>query len=278
MDQLNRLEDVLKLIEDGIEEALTLEYKRELNNTTIAKEVCALANTEGGRIIYGVETRDRRPTGIRWVEGSGIEERIQNVVATKVQPKLEGVKVLRLPNPDNDAQAVFVVEVPKSPEAPHMTDSRYFKRRGSVSLAMEDSEIRSVIFGRGRTAALRFEISENQSLLDSTWELIERIMVVSPEKRQRIALVPFHKDAWNAVVASGLLVTLSEELAKRLVQAYALIHEVNSLIEWLKVDAQAIVHSSAYESSVSHGTYVPSIIKDKLHRLRPLLDGVSHLL
>ena len=99
-------------------------------------------------------------------------------------------------------------------------------------------------------------------LINRTLELIERVYVLSPEKRQGIALIPLPADAWNSVVASGLLSSFPLEVAKQLVEAYRVVHEVNSLIEWLKIDWGGIVHTPADLSSARGGTYLPAIVRD----------------
>lgn len=282
MITVRTLEDVKRLIDNRVEEGLTLEYKRELsknnkNNRGLAKEVCAFANSEGGTLIYGVDAEDKVPTGFSWIEGEGIEERIQAVVANSIHPKLEGVSVLACPNPADEKQAIFVVEVPKSPYAPHMSDHCYYKRDGPTSRPMDHDEIKNAMFGAGRSAALRFEISANLSLIDKTCTLLENVFRTLPQRRQRIALVPFHTDAWHAVVATGLLFAFSERTVKQLVEAYAITHEINSLIDWLKVEKEPTVHTSAYEDSFKeHGTYIPSIIQSKLGKLTTLLRQISN--
>lgn len=277
---IRTLEDINQLINARIEENLTLEYKKKLgNNNEIAKEVCAFANSEGGTLIYGVDSKDRIPTSLSWIEGDNVEERIQNVVSTYIQPTLEGVCVFRYPKPNDLKQAVFVVEVPKSPHMPHMSNHRYYKRRGSISSPMDHDEVKNAMLGPGRTAALRFEISANLKLLNKTYTLFEGLFAILPEKRHRVALVPFHTDAWNAIVASGLLLSFPESTTKNLLEAYAIIHEVNSLIDWLKLEKEPIVHTSAYEDSFKeHGTYIPSIIRDKVGRLTSLLQQVDERL
>lgn len=277
MIKVSSFEDVRALIITRIEEGLTLDYKRDLgNNKEMAKDISALANTEGGTLIYGINSEDRIPTALSWIGGDNIEERIQNVAATSIYPKVEGIAVSRYPNPSNDKQAIYVVQVPKSIHAPHMCDNRYYKRHGSISIAMDHEEVKTALLGKGRTAALTFEISANLSLLDRTYTLIERVYVIPPQKRKRIAIVPFHADAWNAVVASGLMFGFSEEIAKLLVETYALIHEINSLIDWLKIEVEPIVHTSADEGSWKEaGTYVPATIRDKLTKLRTLLQQAT---
>ena len=97
MTTINKLNDIKNLIDARIEEDTTLDYKRDLSkNIDIAKDICAFANTEGGSLIYGVESKDRIPTAIAWILDENIEERIHNIAATAIHPKVEGVGVLRL--------------------------------------------------------------------------------------------------------------------------------------------------------------------------------------
>jgi len=273
------LQDIRNLIDAKIEESLTLEYKEKLDNREVAKDISAFANTDGGAIIYGVIAKDRRPVTISWIPDAGVEEKIHNVIMTAIHPEIKGVGVNRLANPSNDSEAVFVIRIPKSPEAPHMAaDNRYYGRRGSVSAPMDNFEVKGAMFGSGCREALRFEISQNLELARRTHEMIERIYVLSPEQRKPVALIPFHTDAWNAVVASGLLYSLAEGIHRPLIEAYGLVHEINSLIEWLKVAEPPIVHTPAEPSSAKHGTYLPAIIKDKLPHLSNLLGEIAKLL
>jgi len=276
---LETLNEIQKLIDSKIEENLTLEYKREVSsNKEIAKDIAAFANTDGGTIVYGVVADDKVPMGIVWITDTGVEERIQNVAMTAIHPIVESVKMIRLPNPKNELEAIYVAKVPKSFAAPHMVNNLYYRRRGSVSGPMDDIDVRSSIFGSGRTAALRFEISQNLNLASQTRELVERVKVISPDERKGIALIPFQTDAWNSVVASGLLSSLQPEVAERLIQAYRLIHEMNSLMGWLKLDWGLIVHTPIEPSSATHGTYVPSIIVERLPRLESLLREIAQQL
>lgn len=269
------LEDIQSLVESRIEESLTLEYKRQLGkNSDIAKDVSAFANTAGGTIIYGIPDEDKIPSDIAWLTNIGVEELIQNIIITAIYPMIDGTKITRVPNPSNESEAIYVVSVPRSLNAPHMVLTRYYHRRGSVSVPMDDREVKAAMFGSGRNTALRFEISQNLELISRTLKLIERVYVISPEKRQWVALIPLPADAWNSVVASGLLSSFPPEVAKQLVEAYRVVHEVNSLIEWLKIDWGQIVHTPADLSSARGGTYLPAIVRDKLTRLTGLLNQI----
>jgi hypothetical protein len=148
---------------------------------------------------------------------------------------------------------------------------------------MDHNEVKNALLGPGRSTALRLEISANQELLNKTVNLIEQVtMNIFPKKRHQFLLVPFHTDAWNAIVASGTLFGFSESMIKQLVEAYAFVHEINSLIDWLKLGQESNVHTPVSEDSRREdGGYVPHIIETQLKNLRPLLtilaNNLTHL-
>ncbi len=277
MVTIQTLKDVQALIDNAIEESATLEYKAKLSaNKDIAKDICAFANSQGGTIIYGVMTKDRIPTELIWITEEHAEERVRNVLEHSVQPTIEGVDVDRLPNPNAVGQAVLVIRVPASMHAPHMVDSRYYKRRGSVSSPMDHDEVKSAMLGSGRNVALHFEISANIRILDKMYSLLQGMSESGgPSKVPNLALIPLHTDAWRAIVAGGFLFSFSTALVEQLVEAYSAVHEINSLIEWHRTQGGIIMVTPVYDSSFKHGTYVPAVIRDKAGRLRNQLIKLS---
>ncbi len=279
MVTFHSLKDIQALIDSAMEEGPTLEYKSKLSaNKEIAKEICAFANSQGGIIIYGISTKDRVPSDLIWITEEHAEERIRNVLEHSLQPAIEGVEVERLPNPVAIEQAVLVIQVPVSIHAPHMVDGRYYKRRGSVSSPMDHEEIKSAMLGSGRNVALRFEISSNIQILDKMYSLLEQMSELGgPSKVPNLALIPLNTDAWRAIVAGGFLFSFSAALVEQLIEAYSAVHEINSLIEWHRIQGSIIMVTPVYDSSFKHGTYVPAVIRDKAGKLRNQLVklGVS---
>ena len=276
INNIQSLEDIERLIRDRVEEGPTLDYKSELgSNKDIAKDISAFANTLGGVLVYGVSDVDRIPTGFTWLSDKGIEERIQNVARTAIKPQLRELIVNRFPLGEM-SEFVIVVQIPASPEALHMADYRYYKRQGSESIPMEDYEVKTAMFRKGLKFGLLAEVKENSALAKQTLELIEAIYrIAEPKDRGTIAFIPFHNDAWKALLASGLLTSLDDNLIVSLTQAYAIIHEVNALMEWLKIGSPPIVRTPAYASSVRSETYIPAIVRDKVTKLLGLLTKLE---
>jgi len=279
MNKFGELRDIQSLIENKIEESLTLEYKRELdkNNKEIAKDISAFANTSGGVIIYGIDESGGVPTSISWIKSKNTKEKIENIILTNIQPRIKDVVINPILNPDTSSQAIFVVNVPESPDAPHMANHRYYRRYNFQSIPMEDYEVKDAIFRKGLRKSLYFEMSNNIELCEKSLKLIDGIYSFLPDERKPIVFIPFYTDAWNAITSSGLLFVLKEE-AQKLVEVYSLIHEINYLIGCQKYGLE-IVNTPIYNSSPNHGTYVPIILQERIRKLQGLLNDLkSHSL
>ena len=268
MTQFESIKDIEGLIKSQIEESLTLEYKRELGkkNSEISKDISSFANTSGGVIIYGIDEDGRIPTSINWLDGTNTKEKIENIILSNIQPKLRNIIINSISNPENPSQAIFVVNIPESSDAPHMADFRYYRRHNFQSIPMEDYEVKDAIFRKGLKESLDFEINKNIELCKLSLKLIVEIYRVDHKQRKPIILIPFHSDAWKAIINSGLLFVLKEN-AEKLVEMYSLIHEINYLVDCQKSGLE-IVNTPIDGSKPHIGIYLPSILRDKIGALQ----------
>jgi len=77
-----KLEEILRQ-----PEGKTLEYKRDLSSpASVLRTLVAFANAAGGRLVIGVEDGTRAVAGVK--EPLALEERIANLVADSIEPRL----------------------------------------------------------------------------------------------------------------------------------------------------------------------------------------------
>lgn len=152
-----------RMIADGAEENLTLEYKRAaaLARTDgskiieITKAVSAFANSAGGVLIYGVaEPTDKAkrhlPERLDPVRRADVpKEWLEQIIQT-IQPRIEGVVIHPVTTDEQVGLAAYVVEVPQSHTAHQARDHVYYKRHNFNVLPMEDYEVRDVMNRRNR--------------------------------------------------------------------------------------------------------------------------------
>jgi predicted HTH transcriptional regulator len=162
------LADVENLIRNQVQENIHLDYKdsRALTNNgardSLAKDVSAFANSDGGLLIYGVEEKDNLPVRI----DAGVDdaqrsrEWIESAIMTGITPRLDDVKIV--PVPVSAGHSLYVVETTKTFRGPHQSsDKRYYKRHNFKSVPMEDYEVNDVRNRRKQLSPLViFKVSE----------------------------------------------------------------------------------------------------------------------
>ena len=150
--------DIEGLIKNKVEESLHLDYKAagSLQNTDgkkteIAKDVSAIANSDGGIIIYGMaefsepdkKYLPEKISPINRIEFS--KEWLENVINSNISPRIDGLVIIPIPL-ENEQEVVYVVEIPKSTTAHQNTrDFKYYRRYNFSSLPMLAHEIQDVM-------------------------------------------------------------------------------------------------------------------------------------
>lgn len=159
MLDVTTIADVSALITNGVDESTTLEYKSEIDISNdswkkeMAKDVSAMANANGGIIIYGVKEFDdpeKRflPEKITPIDASRVsKETVIQVINSNVSPKILNLDitcfVVDVARPN---EVVYVLRVPQSSTAhQNLKTKQYHKRYGTTVGAMEDYEIRDIM-------------------------------------------------------------------------------------------------------------------------------------
>jgi len=151
-----------QLCEDGCPESQALEFKRELpgkqdqDKHEVCKDVVALANAEGGDLVYGIEEKDGVAGSIVGIitESADVAiRRINQVLDAGIEPRIHGLRIQQIPVSDG---YVLILRVPSSYDGPHCIRSnnknrRFVMRNGTGVVDMSYDQIRGAF---DRTATL----------------------------------------------------------------------------------------------------------------------------
>jgi hypothetical protein len=128
----------------------------------LSKQVSAFANGAGGHLFLGIDDQGAIdggvPTGLR---SNGTREWLEDVVPGLVEPPLKDFNVFEV-GPEGEAsaiglgRAVYVLAIPESEDAPHMSrDRRYYLRIAGKSRPMGHRNVLDIM-GRRHDPEVRF--------------------------------------------------------------------------------------------------------------------------
>lgn len=123
----------------GRPESNTLEFKREVTTESLLRNIAALANTDGGLLVVGVEESGH-------VVGCDLRRlrRLVEQIAGKLSPKPQ----VSLHEYDFDSKGVGVVAVGKSPAPPVIADGSFFVRDGDTTRFALAHELAHLLINR----------------------------------------------------------------------------------------------------------------------------------
>ena len=157
-------EDLKNLIQDQIEESINLDYKSaksldksDTKKHEISKDISAFANSDGGIIIYGMQEENHKPKSIDFVDGELFnKEWLENVIDSNIQQKIQEIRIYPIRIDSDIKKTVYVVKIPASSEAPHISaDKRFYRRFNFKSVPMEEYEVR-LLYNRTSKAEIDF--------------------------------------------------------------------------------------------------------------------------
>lgn len=163
-------------IENGVPESRTVDYKRDLPGNSdssrqeFLKDVCALANSSGGDLVYGMDEENGIPTELRGLEVDNTEQivsRLENMIRDNIDPRVSGISTT--PVPLEEGRYAVVVRVPRSFRRPHVVSFRshwrFYYRHSTTSDAMDINEVRDA-FVFSESLADRMRDFRTQRLAD----------------------------------------------------------------------------------------------------------------
>lgn len=144
-------------IDNLIEESLTLEYKAagalertDKKKEQITKEVSAMANSDGGIIIFGIKefsepSKKHLPESIDPINREDFSRETLEQIINRIRPHVEQLFIHPIQLSTSPTDVAYVVEIPKSNTAHQAIDHRYYKRHNFIAEPMEDYEVRDTM-------------------------------------------------------------------------------------------------------------------------------------
>jgi hypothetical protein len=116
----------------------------------LAKDMASMAET-GGWLVYGVR-EDKKGHAFAVVDMElpvGLHETVDQIARSRITPSLTVLPTL-LPNPEDTTKGFLVIEIPESPDSPHMVEHTYWGRSDTGKMELGDDRIERLILARNR--------------------------------------------------------------------------------------------------------------------------------
>ncbi len=117
----------------------SIEIETDSGRKELAKDICAIANSRGGRgyLIIGIEDKTKRVLGVEDTNFS--EEKIQQIVSSRIDPPIP----VSLEFVDYENKKIAIINIYDGPQKPYqMRDNgAFYIRRGSTNDTMRKQEI-----------------------------------------------------------------------------------------------------------------------------------------
>lgn len=178
---------LVEICSQRFSESGTIDFKKELTKSDdrgkneLAKDVCALANADGGDLVFGIGEDKAGGTAENVVPITDesfdqASRRFLQTLEAWVEPKIQG---LQIKNVDVDGGFVMVLRVPSSFDGPHCirngnSQRRFVVRNGTTTADMSYDQIRRSF---DRTSSL---IEQARRLIDQRLLLIQERKTARP--------------------------------------------------------------------------------------------------
>ena len=123
----------------------------------MAHEIAAFANSQGGRILLGVEDKTREVVGIDDNKVAKAEEWVVNISQQNIHPPVKlDTSLLQLPDAQGNNKTVIYIEIPRSIMV-HSSAGRYYQRVGSTKQEIKPEVLARLFQQRSQSRLIRFD-------------------------------------------------------------------------------------------------------------------------
>jgi predicted HTH transcriptional regulator len=130
-------EDILELLEQG--EGQAVEFEKQVpSDDDIAREMVGFANTTGGKLILGIDDKNKHLIGAR--VGDDFAEHIMEIAHKRCKPQVKAKVEFFVKNNHN----IVIITVEEGEEKPYKSDDIVYIREGNLSRPAKESEEKEI--------------------------------------------------------------------------------------------------------------------------------------
>lgn len=210
------IDDLQLLVDNGVSERRDLEFKLKLNSENDAEvreflaDVTAMANAQGGDLIYGIAEKDGvadELTGLELDNPETAIARIESRVRDGTDPRLSGVEVRWLQK--DEASGILMLRVPASLTAPHALDHkgirRFHSRTATGKYEMDTHELRQA-FGASDAMPRRLRALHDEAVSRASGEEMPFAIDFPPSVVLSIIPLGFFRDTRDLPITPEIAV------------------------------------------------------------------------
>ncbi len=127
----------MALLEQG--EGQAVEFEKNIpSEDDIARELVSFSNTDGGKIIYGIDDKNKHLVGVdvknnfeEWLKGIG-----KNRCAPSIAPVVEVT--------EKAEKSIIIINVPEGDDKPYRSDEICYIRDGNLSRPAKENEVKDL--------------------------------------------------------------------------------------------------------------------------------------
>ncbi|MDR2663440.1 MAG: putative DNA binding domain-containing protein [Treponema sp.] len=160
-DSIDQLKKQLLLGEDTTFETKDMQYKGNSvsspHRDSMADEMAAMANTNGGSLVLGIRDKTHEITGLPLDKLDVVETWLRNIINDLINPPLKcGIQKLFIQTESGDEKPIIKIDIPKSIFV-HKSPNGYFQRIGSSKREMPPEILARLFQQRSQNRLIRFD-------------------------------------------------------------------------------------------------------------------------
>ena len=130
-------EDIMVLLGQG--EGQSVEFEKTIPaEDDVARELVGFSNSDGGKIIYGLDDKNKHLIGVEIK--SGLENWIKDIGNSRCLPPIKlNIEIL-----EKSGKKILIISVPEGDDKPYRSDEICYIRDGNVSRPAKENEVQEL--------------------------------------------------------------------------------------------------------------------------------------